>query len=173
MQFILLVSLWLPPRSFHYADVLRILWNLKGTMFCGLHFSFRLLLILRAYSNVDWTGDPINRTSTIECYILLDDSLISWRNKKQTVVAWSNTKVEYRALVDAIIELLWLHWLLQNLGVDYSIATLIYYDNQSDIQIVHNDVFHERTKHIETYYHFIHYHLFSDILQLRSISFQD
>jgi len=56
-------------------------------MFCGLHFSFKLLLILRAYSNVDWTGDLINHTSIIECYFLLDDSLISWQNKKQTVVA--------------------------------------------------------------------------------------
>ena len=91
----------------------------------------------------------------------MGDSLISWRSKKQTVVAHSNTEAKYRALVAATVELIWLRWLLHDLGVDCSTATKLRCDNRSAIQIAHNDVFHERTKHIEINYHFIRHHIAS------------
>ena len=74
-------------------------------------------------------------------------------------MAHSNTEAEYRALADTTYELLWLRWLLKDLCVSTSFATPLYYDNQSAINIAHNDVFHERTKHIEIDCHFIRYHL--------------
>ena len=104
---------------------------------------------------------------------LLGDSLISWRSKKQTVVARSRAEVEYRALAATTAELIWLHWLLQDLGVDCSSATKLHSDNRSAIQIVHNDVFHERAKHIEIDCHFIRHHLLQGIFKLQSISSQD
>ena len=153
-------------RSPHYADVLKILQYLKGSIFDGLHFSSHSSLTLQAYSDADWASDPTDRRSTIGYCFLLGDSLISWRSKKQTVVARSNTEVEYRALAATRIELIWLRWLLQDLGVDCSTATKLYHDNRSAIQIAHNDVFHERTKHIEIDYHFIRHHLLQGTLTL-------
>ena len=88
----------------------------------------------------------------------MGDSLISWRSKKQTFIDCSSIEPEYRALSATITELIWLRWLLQDLGVDYSIATKLHYDNRSAIQIAHNDVFHEPTKHIEIDCHFIRHH---------------
>ncbi|KAL6323430.1 hypothetical protein AAG906_038999 [Vitis piasezkii] len=64
--------------------------------------------------------------------------------------------------------LLWLRWLLKDLGVSTSSATPLYYDNQSAIHIAHNDVFHERTKHIEIDCHFIRYHFVHGALKLFS-----
>ena len=151
------------PRSPHYAVVLRILRYLKGTIFKGLYFSSHSSLTLQAYSDADWAGDPIDRRSTIGYCFLLGDSLISWRSKKQTVVARSNTEVEYRAMTAITAELIWLRLLLQDLGVDCSTITKLHCDNRSAIQIAHNDVFHERTKHIEIDCHFIvhsHFSLF-------------
>ena len=55
----------------------------------------------------------------------------------------------YRALADTTFELIWLRWLRKDLGVSICSATPLYCDNQSVIHITHNDVFHERTKHIE------------------------
>ena len=142
-------------------------------MFDGLHFSSQSSLTLQAYSDANWAGDPTDRQSTTEYCFLLCDSLISWRSKKQIVVTRSSTEAEYRALADTIAELIWLRWSLQNLGVDCSTATKIHYDNRSAIQIAHNDVFHERTKHIEIDCHFICHHLLSGTLTLQSVSSQD
>ena len=161
------------PRSPHYAAVLRILRYLKGAIFDGLHFSSHSSLTLQVYSDADWAGDPTNRRSTTGYCFLLGGSLISWRSKKQTAVARSSTEAEYRALAATIDELIWLRWLLQDLGVDCSTATKLHCDNRSAIQIVHNDVFHERTKHIEIDCHFIRHHLLQGTLTLQSISSQD
>uniref|UniRef100_A0A2N9HU41 Reverse transcriptase Ty1/copia-type domain-containing protein n=1 Tax=Fagus sylvatica TaxID=28930 RepID=A0A2N9HU41_FAGSY len=161
------------PRSLHYAAVLRILRYLKGTLFHGLHFSSQSSLTLQAYSDADWAGDPTDRRSTTGYCFLLGNSLISWRSKKQSVVARSSTEAEYQALADTTAELLWLRWLLQDLGIDCSTAVLIHCDNRNAIQIAHNDVFHERTKHIEIDCHFVRHHLLQGTLQLHSVSSQD
>jgi hypothetical protein len=41
----------------------------------------------------------------------------------------------------------------------HSSATVLRCDNRSAIQIAHNDVFHNRTKHIEIYCHFVRQHV--------------
>ena len=154
------------PKSTHYDVVLKILRYLKDTIFDGLHFSSHSSLTIQAYSNADWAGDPTDCRFTTGYCFLLGDSLISWRSKKQTVITRSSTKVEYRALAATTAELIWLRWLLQDLGVDCSTATKLHCDNRSAIQIAHNDVFHERTKHIEIDCHFIRHHLLQGTLTL-------
>ena len=116
-------------RSTHYTSVLRIIRYLKGTLFHGLFYSTQSPLILRAFSDANWAGDPTDcRSATGYCF-LLGSSLISWRSKKQTHMAPSSTEAEYRALADTTSELLWLRWLLKDLGVSTSSATPLYYDN--------------------------------------------
>ena len=161
------------PISPHYAAVLRILRYLKDTIFDGLHFSSHSSLTLQAYSDADWAGDPTDRRSTTGYFFLMGDSLIFWRSKKQIVIACSSIEAEYRALTTSTVELIWLRWLLQDLGVDCSTATKLHCDNRSAIQIAHNDVFHERTKHVEIDCHFICHHLLQGTLTLQYISFQD
>ena len=85
-------------------------------------------------------------------------------------MAHSSTEAEYCALADTTSELLWLRWLLTDLGVSTSFVTPLYCDNQSAIHIAHNDVFHERTKHIEIDCHFIRYHLVHGALKFFSVS---
>ncbi|XP_057996557.1 uncharacterized mitochondrial protein AtMg00810-like [Hevea brasiliensis] len=162
------------PCTSHFTIVLRILRYIKGTLFHGLHFSAQSSLELKAYSDADWAGDPTDRRSTTSYCFFLGDSLISWCSKKQTIVSQSSTEVEYRVLTDTTSELLWLRWLLQNMGVSQSNATTnIYCDNKSAIQIAHNDVFHERTKHIEIDCHFVRHHLVSGKLCLISVPSAD
>ena len=161
------------PRSTYYAAVLCILRYLKATLFHGLFYSAQSPFVLRAFSDVDWVGDPTDRRSTT-CYcFLLCSSLISWWSKKQTFVARFSTEAEYLALTDTTSKLLWLWWLLKDLGVSTSSATPLYCNNQSAIHIAHNDVFHERTKHIEIDCLFIRYYLVHGALKLFSVSSKD
>ncbi|KAA0067105.1 putative mitochondrial protein [Cucumis melo var. makuwa] len=128
-------------RTIHFTAVLRILRYIKGTLGHGLQFSSQSSLVLSGYSDADWARDPTDRT-----------------------------KSEYHALADTIAELLWLCWLLADMGVPQQGPTLLHCDNRSAIQIAHNDIFHECTKHIENDCHFIRHHLLSNTLLLQSVS---
>ncbi|KAJ4725234.1 Reverse transcriptase, RNA-dependent DNA polymerase [Melia azedarach] len=79
------------------------------------------------------------------------------------------TEAEYRALADTTQEITWFHWLLNDMGVPHSGPTPLACDNRSAIQIAHNDVFHERTKHIEVDCYFIHQHITQGTIVLCSI----
>ncbi|KAL0550151.1 hypothetical protein IC582_014653 [Cucumis melo] len=105
------------PRTIHFTVVLHIIRYVKGTLGHGLQFSSQSSLVLSGYSDADWAGDPTDRHSTTSYCFYLGDSLISWRSKKQSVVSRSSTESEYRALADATAELLWLRWLLADMGV--------------------------------------------------------
>ncbi|KAJ9560393.1 hypothetical protein OSB04_005553 [Centaurea solstitialis] len=161
------------PCSDHYVAVLRILRYLKGTMFHGLHFSSKSSLLLRGFSDADWDSDMTDRRSTTGYCFFLGDSLISWRSKKQSLTARSSTEAEYRALADTTQELIWLRWLLSDMGAPQRSPTPLWCDNNSAIQIAHNDVFHERTKHIEIDCHFTRQHVVRNTIQLHPISTLD
>ena len=160
-------------RFVHYAIVLRILRYVKGTLYHGLHYSFRSFLELHAYSDVNWASDLNDRYSITSFCFLLGTSLVSWCCKKQDVVSHSSTKVEYYALVDTTCELVWLQWLLVDMDAPQLAATPLYCDNHSAIYIAHNDVFHERTKDIEIDCHITRQHLKKGNLKLFSISSAD
>lgn len=81
---------------------------------------------------------------------------ITWKRKKQTMVAKSSAKVEYRAMATATSEIVWLRALLHELNCNPSSEpTKLYCDNQAAVHIASNPVFHEQTKHIEVNCHFV------------------
>uniref|UniRef100_A0A2N9HRD4 Reverse transcriptase Ty1/copia-type domain-containing protein n=1 Tax=Fagus sylvatica TaxID=28930 RepID=A0A2N9HRD4_FAGSY len=98
----------------------------------SMAFSSSYSLLLSCVPMLMQTGQgiPLTVSTTGYCF-LLGSSLISWCSKKQSVVARSSTEAEYRALVDATSELLWLHWLLTDMGAPQTISTPIHCDNRS------------------------------------------
>ena len=82
-------------------------------------------------------------------------NLITWRSKKQNVVARSSTEAEFRALTRGICEGIWIKEILGELKISLTIPVRIYCDNKAAIFIAHNLVLHDRTKHIKVDKHFI------------------
>ena len=69
------------PMVSHFTTVKRILQYLKGTMQLGLSYT-RGDLQLKAFSDVDWVGDPNDKRSTTGLVVFLGNNPISWSSKK-------------------------------------------------------------------------------------------
>ena len=82
-------------------------------------------------------------------------NLVTWRSKKQSVVARSSAEAEYRAIALGICELLWLKRLLWELKITTKGPMKLYRDNKATINISNNPIHHDRTKYIEIDRHFI------------------
>ncbi|XP_019056176.1 PREDICTED: uncharacterized protein LOC109115946 [Nelumbo nucifera] len=75
------------PRSSHMQAVKRILAYLKGCPRKGILYSNHGHLKVEAYSNADWAGSIDDRRSTSGYCTLVGGNIVSWRSKKQSVVA--------------------------------------------------------------------------------------
>ena len=142
------------PSPEHLIGAKRILRYIKGTIQLGLKFEavddFRLV----GYSDADWGGDIIDRRSLSGYIFRLGGASLSWRSKKQPVVALSSTEAEYIALCAAVQEAVWLRSLLKDLSFEQKDATTLFEDNQGAIVLSKNPNSHPRTKHIDIKYHY-------------------
>ena len=132
------------PQREHYVAAKHVLRYLKGTInyeLCYVKCDEGLSLI--GYSDADWVSSVIDRRSTTGYYFSLSKTgpLISWKSKKQPVVALSTCEAQYIALSAAVQEGLYLSQLLR--------------DNQGTIALSKNPVNRSRAKHIDIRYHFI------------------
>jgi hypothetical protein len=74
--------------------------------------------------------------------------LPSWPTLLQALTLFHQSLAHY-------CEVVWIHQLLHELGLDMNAPTTIMCDNQITIKLSKNLVFHDKTKHFETYWHFI------------------
>ena len=70
----------------------------------------------------------------------------------------STAESEYIAAASCCAQLLWMRQHLKDFGVNFDKVPLLC-DNVSAIQIAHNPVQHNKTKHIEILHHFIRDHV--------------
>ncbi|GMJ13708.1 hypothetical protein HRI_005040000 [Hibiscus trionum] len=153
------------PRQPHLQAVYHLLSYIKNSPGQGLFFSKNNNLQLRAFVDADYGSCPDTRRSTTGYCTYLGDSLISWKSKKQNTVSRSSCEAEYRAMTSATCELVWLTALLSSFGVQIS-QTSLFCDNQSSVHLASNQVFHERSKHIEVDCHFIREKVAAGFLKL-------
>ncbi|RVW86277.1 Retrovirus-related Pol polyprotein from transposon RE1 [Vitis vinifera] len=143
------------PTEEHMEAVYRILRYLKMTPGKGLFFRKTENRDTEVYSDADWAGNIIDRRSTSGYCSFVWGNLVTWRSKKQSVVARSSAEAEYRALAQGICEGIWIKRVLSELGQTSSSPILMMCDNQAAISIAKNPVHHDRTKHVEIDRHFI------------------
>lgn len=110
---------------------------------------------LIGYSDSDYAGDIDDRKSTSGMLYCLGSSPITWNSGKQKVVALSSCEAEYIAAAYDACQGVWLARLLKDLVGGKPGAPILWVDNKFAIDLAKNPVHHERSKHIETKYHYI------------------
>ncbi|RVW17830.1 Retrovirus-related Pol polyprotein from transposon TNT 1-94 [Vitis vinifera] len=157
------------PTEEHMETIYRILRYLKMTPRKGLFFRKTENRDTEVYSNADWAGNIIDRRSTSGYCSFVWENLVTWRSKKQSVVARSSAEAEYRALAQGICEGIWIKRVLSELGQTNSSPILMMCDNQAVISIAKNSVHHDKIKHIEIDRHFITEKVTSETVKLNYV----
>ncbi|GMJ05094.1 cysteine-rich RLK (RECEPTOR-like protein kinase) 8 [Hibiscus trionum] len=153
------------PRTPHLHAAHHLLSYIKKAPGLGLFFSSKSSLQLSCFVDSDYSACPDTRRSITGFCTYLGANLISWKSKKQHTVRRSSCEAEYRAMATATCELVWLAALLSSFCIDAP-PVFLYCDNQAAIHLASNQVFHERTKHIEVDCHFVREKLNSGFLKL-------
>lgn len=163
------------PTSVHWALVKRIMRYLKGSIDIGLKYQGAGSEgeTMTAFCDADWAGDLDHRKSTSGYVLMLSNGAVSWKSKKQTVVALSTAEAEYVALSSATQEVSWMRKLLADLGENTGVPTTIHEDNQSAMAIASNPVNHNRTKHIDIKYHYVRQAVQEGVIKLQYCSTSD
>lgn len=160
------------PQSGDWTRLNHLLRYLKGLLTHGLYFTRHSNLSLTAFSDVDWAGDSADRRLTGGYLIYFGRNLVSWSSKKQPTVARSSTELEYKAIVNASSELMWITSLLRELLIHPPTPTL-WCDNIGATYLSTNPVFHARMKHIEVDFHFVREQVTSRRLRVGIVSSKD
>lgn len=156
------------PHQDHLMAVKRVLRYVAGTCEHGIHykksregqaqlvgFSEGGRAQLVGFSDADLAGDVDTRRSTSGVIFYLGDNPITWQSSKQKVVALSSCEAEYIAAATATCQALWLARLVTDMAGVQPGTPELKVDNQATIALSKNPVFHDRSKHIDTKFHFI------------------
>jgi hypothetical protein len=161
------------PTTTHFKEAKRILRYVKGTIDFSLLYPSSNEFKLVGYSDSDWGGDVDDRKSTTWFVFYLGSSAFTLSSKKQPIVTLSTCEAEYVAATSSVCHAIWLRKLLKELHMPQKDATEIFVDNKSAITLTKNPVFHDRSKHIDTRYHFIRECIVKKEVQLKFVKTHD
>ena len=111
-------------------------------------------IVVTYFTDSDYTGDLDRRRSQIRYIFTLAGSAVSWKASLQSTVALSTTETEYMARIEATKEALWLKGLVQDRKLKQKEFEL-HCDSASAIHLTRDQMYHERTKHVDVRFHFI------------------
>ena len=93
--------------------------------------------------------------------------------KSKKVVALSSAEAEFKGMVKGICELIWLKRLLTKIGFAPSSEMNLFCDNKAAIDIAHNPIQHDRTKHVEVGRNFIKQNLEEKVIRFPFVQSED
>nr|GEW84084.1 reverse transcriptase, RNA-dependent DNA polymerase [Tanacetum cinerariifolium] len=113
----LLIQFMQSPTSVQMQAVKHLLTYFLKSPGQGILLANNSAVELKAYCDYDWASCPMTMRSTTGYCILLGDSSISWKSKKQAVVSRSSAEAEYMAMAQTCCEVTWLVNLFKDLGI--------------------------------------------------------
>jgi len=128
---------------------------------------------LRVFCDSDWAGDPETRISVTGFIIYLQGAPVCWRSKAQKGVTLSSSEAEYVAISDAVKEIKFLYFLLQNIGIDVELPIVVKTDNIGALFMSQNSSTGVKTRHVDTRYHFIRENIEDGILKMEFVKSSD
>jgi len=145
------------PDKEHWAMVKRIVRYIAGTIHLGLTYKKNDSsdLYLLGFTDSDHSGDLVHRRSTSGVVFYIGSNLVTWTSQKQKVVTLSSCEAEYVAAAAGACQGVWLCMLLTYLTRTEIQKFRLLVDNMSAIELSKNPVHHDRSKHIDTRFHFI------------------
>lgn len=143
------------PTDSQWQVAKQVLQYLKGTICHGLFLRSGQSLVPNAFSDSNWGGVTDGGRSTTTYILYFGSNVISWKSACQKSVSRSSTEVEYRAVANATIEVLWVQSLLRELRFPLYKSTELFCDNLSATYVCQNPVFHSRMKHLTLDYFFV------------------
>ncbi|PNX55775.1 hypothetical protein L195_g049405, partial [Trifolium pratense] len=102
------------PSNEHWQAIKRVMGYLKKTMTHGLHYQ-RFPAVLEGYSDADWNTLSDDSKATSGYIFSIAGGAVSWKSKKQTILAQSTMESEMIALATASEEASWLRCLLSEI----------------------------------------------------------
>jgi hypothetical protein len=141
-----------PTKLFRKAGK-HVLRYLKGTSEYGLWYRQTDEVKLHCFTDVDWVGNPTDRKSTSGGIFSIGSIVVFWYSRKQISVALGSAEAEYMVASQVACEAIWMRKIFVGLFGSHLEPTMIHCDNQSCIKLSINPVFHDRSKHIDIWYH--------------------
>ena len=168
------------PTTVHRGALKRLSCYIRSTAELGIQYARSNEPFLQGYSDSSFADDKDTRRSTLGSIFFLAGGPISWTSKKQKLVATSTAEAEYMALSGCAKQSQWLAQILRDMRMHHLIgqsslqpeikerlsfarcspgsnssAIQLYGDNQASLLIVKDAQVSERSKHIDTAYHFV------------------
>ena len=137
------------PGKAHWDAIQRLMRYLKGTLRMGLFYS-GFPATIEGFSDASWCSEPLECRSTGGYVFTFAGAAISWKSKKQTVIAQSSMESELYALATAGDEAEWLSCLLRDLPLKDQLGPVItiYCDNQATSTVAANSLFNGKKRTI-------------------------
>ena len=142
------------PKADQWMEAKRVLRYVKGTSDYGLLHSQSSNPQLSGFTDSNWVGSVADKKSTSGYVFSLGSDVVTWTNK-QKAFSLSSTEAEYRGIVKASCEVLWLRQILGDMQMSPARPATFFVDNEGIIKLARNLVFHEQTKNVDVHYHYI------------------
>ena len=169
------------PNQFHLGYLKRVLRYLSDSRNLGIRYQCQASqderTSLHASCDADWAGDKESRKSGSGFVVCLNSASISWKSRRQSIVALSSTEAEYISMYTFSKSLFWmrrLHWELQQVQPFTDDAkmppTILYSENTAALSLAVNDQISAKSKHIEVRFHHIRQNVKNGVFVLRYIA---
>ena len=137
------------PSKEHWHAIERVMRYLKGTMTLGLHYQ-KYPAVLEGYSDADWNTLSDDSKATSGYIFSIVGGAVSWKSKKQTILAQSTMESEMIALATASEEASWLRSLLAEIPLWEKPlpAVLIHCDSTAAIAKIKNRYYNGKRRQI-------------------------